>query len=440
MPESKYFNKKIDFQRKEINRTFSKLEWDYLPYIDPLFFLDTYFRKEKKELNEKELKIYCLDNLQNIFHHILERFFQSSNKYYHSFIKKEINRYLIFRNVFLKKQYSTDPEMIFELTNQSQLIIDLYQDLRQLKARVANQLNLKEDVLNFEGQFNYQDFKKLGWQYKVIHFLQKEAEQTLEPFIASFFIYGSFATKDFLKNWSDLDTGFILNDNIFANTDYLNRARRQFRRLSLVCAKIDSLFHHRFFFLTQFDLGYYPSYVFPLVLGKYSLLLNGQNELRVNLRSDNYEKIQLMGDFVKYFRDKVLVRKYSQNQIQWKNDLAHLMLWPTLMLQAKGINVYKRDSFDLAKEKFSQIDFSLVDQATKIMKEWSRLNWLKYYPNFLFVIFPFRFNQIIINQHRRYLNRKIKESPREVIRFSRKALSFFEQSINSILREIENEQ
>ena len=438
--KNKYIHKELIYPNEKISRYFAPLEWRYLPYIDSLFFLTAYFKGKDFGINERDLKIYCLNNLQNIFCRILGYFLESRfDKCYQSSIKEKMNKYLIFRNVFLNNPYSANPEPVFDLDNQSQLIIDLYQDLNQLKKKIVDQLDLRESSLNIKKQFDANCLRESAWQYKTIHFLQKKVSQELNSLVISCFIHGSFATEDFLENWSDLDTVFILNNKIFDKIDYLNRARRKLRKLSLLCDKIDPISHHRFFFLTQFDLSYYPSFVFPPVIADYAMLLVGQKEIKINLRPDKYEKIQIMSNFVNYFRDKILNQKYSQDQIHWKNDLAHVMLWPTFMLQAKGISVYKKHSFERVKKEFPEIDFKIVDRATILMENWSRTNLLRYYPNSLFALLPFRLNQIIINQQRRYLNRRIKQSFREIKQFTQKSLIFLEQSMELVLNKIKNE-
>ena len=79
----------------------------------------------------KEPKRESLNNLQNIFHRILERYLQTSDKYYLNFIQDELPRYLSIRN----REFSFYSKPVFKANprNQSQLIIDLYNDLNDVK-------------------------------------------------------------------------------------------------------------------------------------------------------------------------------------------------------------------------------------------------------------------------------------------------------------------
>jgi len=440
--KNNYFYKEIVCNKNKIIRYFSFEELSALQFIDSLFFLKEYFKEENKfNLSDGEIKIYSLNNLQIIFNRILKRFLQSRfDKYWIVFIKKELNKYLIFRNIFLNNKYSLNPKLIFEYKDSFSLMIDLYQDLNNLKGQVSSHLDLKNKSIEIKHRFEYNNFKNLGWQYKTIHFLQKQINKKLHKFIDCFLIHGSFATKDFLENWSDLDVVIILNNKIFQNVNNLKYVKMKIQKLSLLCQKIDPLAHHLFSFLTKFDLNYYPSYLFPSTLYDYSLLLNGQTKININLRSDKYDKIQIMNNFVNYFRNKVLNQQYSKNHACWKNDVAHLMLWPSFMLQSKNIYISKKYSFKRAKKEFPQIDFGIIDQATQIMKDWSRSNILKYYPDSLFVFLPFKFNQVIINRYKRYLNNKSpQQTSKEIETFTKNALLFLEKTFNSILKDLKNE-
>ena len=427
---------------EKIKNYFLFQELEDIAFIDPLFLLEKHFNnKNNFSLSDKEIKIYSLNNLQSTFNRILDRFLQIRfDKYWIIFIEKELNKYLIFRNVFLNNQYSFNPKPVFSLKNQTLLIINLYKDLNNLKRQILPSLDLEKKSIKIKQRFKYNNFSNLGWQYKTIYFLQKQINKRLSKFIDCFLVHGSFATKDFLENWSDLDTKIILNDFVFESSSNLDYVQKWFKKLSLLCDKIDPLAHHRFSFLTKFDLNYYPSYLFPLILYDYSLLLNGQTKIDVNLRIDKYDKIQAMSNFVNYFRNKISNEQYSKNKSNWKNDLSHLMLWPSFMLQSKNIYVYKKYSFERAKKEFFQIDFSIVDQATQIIKGWSRNNILKYYPDFLFNFFPFRLNQIIFNQYKKYLNNKsLQQTSKEVKIFTKDASLFLEKTFILILKNLKNE-
>ena len=373
-------------------------------------------------MNKENKKEYCLSEMQMVFNKMLTNFLEMGlDKYYFKSIKNGLNSYLSIRNICFGKY-----KVNYDEDNLSELIIELYKDLNKLKKEIS--VERKKILVKVNNRFVYSKFKKLGWQYNVINFLQMEINKRLKNFVKTFLIHGSFATKDFLPKWSDLDTKIILNNAVFENSSNLKYVQKWMRKLSLLCDKIDPLSHHRFSFLTEFDLKYYPSFIFPKILYNYSLLLNGQSKLEIHSRNDQFERINLIKGFVNRFKSKVKNGDYSKNLKEWKDDLSCIMLWPTLMLQEKGIEIYKRDSFNRARKEFPETDFSIVDKATEKMKKWKRINLLKYYPNFLFTLMPFRFNQIIVHRHRKYLNKYTKDN--EIKNINTKALKLFKEIFN----------
>jgi len=373
-------------------------------------------------MNKENKKEYYLSKMQMIFNKMLANFLEMGlDKYYFKSIKNGLNSYLSIRNIYFGK-YTVN----YHKDNSSELIIELYRDLNKLKEEISTEG--KKMVVEVDNKFVYSKFKELGWQYNVINFLQMETSKRLKNFVKTFLIHGSFATKDFLPKWSDLDTEIILNNTVFENSSNLEYVQKWMRKLSLLCDKIDPLSHHRFSFLTEFDLKYYPNFIFPKILYNYSLLLNGQSKLEIYSRDDQSERIDLIKRFIDKFENKVKNGDYGKNLNEWKNDLSCIMLWPILMLQERGIEIYKRDSFDKARKEFPETDFSVVDKATEKMKKWKRINLLKYYPNFLFTLMPFRFNQIIIHRHRKYFNKYAKDN--EIENINAKALKLFKEIFN----------
>ena len=362
-------------------------------------------------MDKKNKKEYCLSELQMVFNKMLTNFLEMGpDKYYFKSIENGLNKYSSLRNIHLKEK------------NPSEIIISIYNDLKKFKKEII--VETKKVPVKINNKFIYPEFKKLGWQYNVINFIQKKVDKKINNFIKIFLIHGSFATKDFVSNWSDLDTKIILNDNVFENSSNLEYVQKWMRKLSLLCDKIDPLSHHRLSFLTEFDLEYYPSFIFPPILYKYSLLLNGKSDLEIHLRNNKIEKNNLIKKLIEQFEKNTNIKSLKE----WKNNLSCIMLWPTLMLQAKGLEIYKKDSFIKVKKEFPEINFDVIDQATEKMKKWKRINLLKYYPNFLFTLMPFRFNQIVVNRYRRYFNKNIKDNDVRDIRI--KALKLFKESIN----------
>lgn len=336
-----------------------------------------------------------LNKLQNNFHIALRRFFKTP---------------------------ITNPEQYGRLVNS-------YRQLRSARDSVVGESEIKPQKVFVKTHFDIGKFKSYGWQYSVINFLKEEVDTKLSDFIIAFLIHGSFATKDFLPNWSDLDTLIILDNKVFEDIENLKYVYKTIRKLALLCYKIDPLAHHEFEFITEFDLKYYPQYLFPPIIYDYSILLSGKSELEITLRPDDREKIQRMAKFVNYFREKIINGDFSKNKFFWKNDLSHIMLWPSFLLQAQNLYLYKRHSFEKAKEKFSSVNFSVVDGATLVMKNWKRFNLLRYYPNALINLLPYGVNEKLIYLFRHLARSQSPEQSKDLIKsITEDALKLMESS------------
>lgn len=312
------------------------------------------------------------------------------------------------------------------------LIINFYKGLEEKKSKLNPQT--KPRCVNVRNGFNYFDFKKYSKKYSLIYFLQKQIKKRLILYVDYFFVHGSFATKDPLENWSDLDTLIILNDITFKNIDNLKYVQKWIRKLSLLCYKIDPLAHHRFFVMTKFDLNYYPQSFFPIILYDYIVALHAnKNKINLEIRDDQSEKSIILVNFIKYFENKIKNNSYSNNLYDWKLDISHILLLPTLLLQKKNIHVYKKESFERCNKEFLNSDFNIVDVASQIRNCWQSHNVLKYYPNFLFIILPYLWNKFIIDRYRHILMRTAPQQKREEIKLiTNQAFEFFRNICRTI--------
>jgi hypothetical protein len=284
----------------------------------------------------------------------------------------------------LNREYSDSPD----------LLLGLWRDLcRSIASKKTASPAIK---VTFKKDFDCADFKdsELNQKYAVIDFLKTETERELGTFIKSFFLQGSFGEGNALANWSDLDVTIIFNEKLFKSRESLIFARQALRRLSLLFYKIDPLNHHRFHLLTSLDLNYYPQSFLPLPAYKDGLWLGGEKELEVKTRDDAFEKVQDLLGRAKNFKKRV--QFLPENLTEFKLDLSHLFLLPSLLLQLKGVYLPKRLSFERAKKKFPKLDFSVVDEASALREGWRTPNLVKYYPNWCIKHLPSAISYLMV--------------------------------------------
>lgn len=267
------------------------------------------------------------------------------------------------------------------------------------KERAALSPAVTTDIITVP-TFDYGALAATNPAYHLIVFLRQKL-RPIEKHIHSCIIHGSYATQDAIPGWSDLDTMIILKDQVFDSADILRSVQKVFLKAGLLCYWIDPLAHHQLSFITEFDLGYYPQSFLPLPAYARGLRLFGPEHIRFDVRDDAVEQTTVMEKYRNRFKRKVARNAWSQNQYDWKNDLAHAFLLPSLLLQTKGVYVYKKESFDLLPQFFPGIDQRPLKEAADLMKKWKVRNLVRYLPPWLVTALPYRLSRIIVEAARK---------------------------------------
>jgi len=337
-----------------------------------------------------------INQMQVQFNGIINSYFNSNKIPMNSIIKK-VNSYLFFRVDYLKSDYQGNSVELLK-TIKEPAFKNLYRESclnhKDLSAFIEN-ISLKKESseIKINCSFDYSMLKNLSRKYSIINLIKKRLNQ-LDKFIYSSFVHGSFATKDFIENWSDLDIMLVLNSNAFKDGKSIYRIRKALYKLSPLFYEIDPLAHHYFQIITSLDLNYYPESLLPLSAFEKGLKLIGNGKLRVKNRKDHYKVTNTLLKFDSHFKERTKV--LPSNVFHLKEDLSYLFLLPSLLLQNRGIYLYKKDSFERAREEFPMLDFNIIDKAAKLRKDWHTLNIIQYYPNLFWRFLPNIINRLII--------------------------------------------
>lgn len=269
------------------------------------------------------------------------------------------------------------------------IISSLYTELSSIK----KPNNLEVFQIKEINRFNFSNFQNSSPKYKNLKFLSDEIKKDGSKFIDHFLIHGSYATKDFIDEWSDLDTIVIIKEEVFKDRMIFNLCFSFFQRLSFLCYRFDLLAHHRFILISNFDLNYYPQTILPVVVYKNSLsLFSSTIDLNFRVREDIMEKQEILKEFSLYF-EKMPQRRI--NYWQFKKYLSTILMLPSLLLQSKNIYVYKKDSFLLVKKEFINFDFSIIDQVSEKRNSWKLPYHKSYLPLFLIKHLPIKLVNLV---------------------------------------------
>jgi len=325
-----------------------------------------------------------INKFQSGFNKLIGLYFKTNNKVFAGILEDRVKKMNLINN----------PDYF----NPEKVLVDLYKILREKVEN--NDQNKKQVQLN---EFIFSNFKDQGQEYKVINNLSKVFKKYPE-IVKSSILHGSFATKDFSRDFSDLDLQIILNDDVFSHPDKLKFAKKILFRHSLLCYRVDILTHHEFMFLTEFDLENYSQGLLPLEVYEESLILSGEKIIGFSVKKTPEiisEKLKrTLGLFLDH---KIAFNKYSVSPFDYKNALANLIIIPSLVLGYLENSVYKRDSFSKIIELYPEFNREAIEIASQERKNWKQFNILKAIPLFCFKFLPINFIRILIRINKKFL-------------------------------------
>ena len=225
---------------------------------------------------------------------------------------------------------------------------------------------------------------------KPLHELYAFVQDEFWDYISYFFLHGSFATRDYIKGWSDVDTFVILKKSTVTDS----RKLRDFRKLALEAdhflAEIDPIKHHGLLYCTDLDLEWYPSNFMPVAVLKQSVSFTPRpvtitlhcRDARVDVKESFIERSQLFyraaktGIFKHHmYNGKYLLDSIDKNQdamYQLKYFLGLIMTLPAYFCEAIGHPCYKADSFQIINDLISKDALEILDCASRIRSDWEK--------------------------------------------------------------------
>lgn len=190
----------------------------------------------------------------------------------------------------------------------------------------------------------------------------------LEEFTENIIIHGSYGDGKIERGYSDLDTVIILSKDAFQNADQLLKTREKIIKSEYFLKRIDALQHHSHMIITQKELKKYPEHFLPSKVYQKSGVGLQKQKIKLN-------PVWKQKEMEKKFKD--LSKNLESNldsPAKWpsekKSRLSILMLLPTLYLQAKGKDIYKAESFKIAKKEFKPEIWEPIEEASEIRQKW----------------------------------------------------------------------
>jgi len=183
------------------------------------------------------------------------------------------------------------------------------------------------------------------------------------------YLHGSLATDDW-TNYSDCDILIVLKNSSVTNAEKLLKLRKLLLEGFSILKVFDPHQHHGFFIASEMDLNYYPESMLPVACLENGKTIQGANELTFYVRPNKFEAIELC-----ISASNRIISRCNENIYDWsgyklKGFLSGLMLLPALVLGAKELFIYKRESFSEAKDLFTEDEWSVVEWAGRLRQNW----------------------------------------------------------------------
>lgn len=250
--------------------------------------------------------------------------------------------------------------------NFAKILSSLYSDLSHVKSKGTKSIKKPKCA-----GFNMEEYKKTDSGYlKPLFELKGYVNESLKPHLAGFYLHGSFATGDYIKGWSDVDTLAIVSKNTIDNPKKLLDLRKKMYLMRHFFYRIDPLQHHGSIVISEYDLMNYCNVYFPVEIFKYSKSFFKEGMANISVRDHSEEAFAKLFWFVSYFRKLKDRNPNSMGAYELKNMLHSITLFPSMYLNARNVFVYKKFSFGIAQKDFSKKDWKVVDEAGAIRKNW----------------------------------------------------------------------
>lgn len=197
--------------------------------------------------------------------------------------------------------------------------------------------------------------------------------QALEP-ILHVLVHGSMATRDACP-FSDIDIAVIVDDRRAFSPDQHAAAVRELRRLLDAVYSYDGLMHHGLMFFPASGLYAYDQRFLPIPTLELASVLHGPLELNLWEAPPSQERFaQTLRASAQSLLRHFLSGAFYVNDFLFKQVLSGALLMPARVLAAHNTHVYKRDSFEAAREYFTTKSWELIARAEALRSAWIRPN------------------------------------------------------------------
>ena len=218
-------------------------------------------------------------------------------------------------------------------------------------------------------------------------FLKKEK---IQKYFKHFVVHGSFASKEYIKGWSDLDTFVVIKNEILFDTKKIIRLRKILKKFYLKLIKISKFQHHGLILYTENDLKNYLNGYLPMEALQKSFSILNSSKICINFPGKKKNlSLSSLKDRYSYLKDGVESGKYKHHSYRGVNldvplktgrnqmyqlfcHIGYVLNFPILYFDATNRSIHKKDSFKFFyKEIKDEKIKNLIKKSEQVRKLWS---------------------------------------------------------------------
>lgn len=185
-------------------------------------------------------------------------------------------------------------------------------------------------------------------------------------------IHGSQATGDACA-FSDVDVLVVVEDRKTFTAGEHAAAVKELQRLLRAIYRYDPLMHHGLMFFPASGFDAYDQTFLPLETLRRASVLHGSKRLAVRTVPGAAETSRRrVQNALAVIRARLAEHAAERDDYSFKRVVSNILLLPALLAAARGHQVYKKDSFPLVQEWFSDAEWSGIRRAEEYRTLWKR--------------------------------------------------------------------
>ena len=196
-------------------------------------------------------------------------------------------------------------------------------------------------------------------------------------------LYGSYSSGDPTINYSDLDVAIIIRESCLKSKEAFKQTKKIILKAIPAIYMIDPLAHHRFEIILNSEFKRFQLSHLPINVLQNSRVFSSHQDIPLNVQivQEQLNPVTKIGRrLIETFRMHIQKERFP-TAYHFKGHVSEMMLVPALYLQALGMDISKKDSFDKAQEYVPTKFWNIIDEFTNLRSQWRVKNILQNVPS-----------------------------------------------------------